>query len=189
VGGRSTPCSGRFTPGKDPVPIVHEAGWGQGRSGRAWKISTPPGFDPRTIQPVASRCTDWAIPHQFQCWHSVNYCNGWGGGGEGVNKISNFVLRGVTYFNFLSLFTTTRKFVLRSESSVPQNAIEWHVPLASPRIINVWYVYGARCWCRSGWGTALQTWRSRDRFSMVSLEFFTDIILPAALWPWGRLSL
>jgi len=38
-----------------------------------------------------------------------------------------------------------------------------------------------------GWGTALQT--SRVRFPMVSLEFFVDIILLAALWPWGRLSL
>ena len=40
-----------------------------------------------------------------------------------------------------------------------------------------------------GWGTALKAGRSRVRFPMVSLEFFVDIILPAAVWPWGRLSL
>ena len=32
-------------------------------------------------------------------------------------------------------------------------------------------------------GTALQVGGSRVRFPMVSLEFFIDIILPAALWP------
>jgi hypothetical protein len=34
-----------------------------------------------------------------------------------------------------------------------------------------------------GWGTALQAGRS-----LMSLEFFIDIILSVALWPWGRLS-
>jgi hypothetical protein len=40
-----------------------------GRSGRVRKISSPAGFDPRTVQPVASRYTDWAV-HTL-CRHLV----------------------------------------------------------------------------------------------------------------------
>jgi hypothetical protein len=40
-----------------------------------------------------------------------------------------------------------------------------------------------------GWGTALQTGRPWVRLPMVSLEFFIDLILLAALRPWHLLSL
>ena len=49
-----------FTLRNDPVPFVLEAGWPQGRSGQVRKISPPPEFDPRTVQPIASHYTDWA---------------------------------------------------------------------------------------------------------------------------------
>ena len=50
------------------------------------------------------------------------------------------------------------------------------------------YIWGARDRA-VGSGTALQAGRSRVRFPMVSLEFFIDMILLAALWSCGRLGL
>ena len=49
-------------PGKTRCPLYRRLGRPQGRSGRVLKISPPPGFDPRTVQPVASRYTDCGIP-------------------------------------------------------------------------------------------------------------------------------
>ena len=45
-------------PGKTLHPLYTRLGGPQDRSGRVGKISPPPGFDPRTVQPVASRYTD-----------------------------------------------------------------------------------------------------------------------------------
>jgi len=44
-----------FTPGKDPVPIVQEAGWASGPVWTGAENLAPPTFDPRTVQPVVSR--------------------------------------------------------------------------------------------------------------------------------------
>jgi hypothetical protein len=49
-------------PGKTRYPLYRRLGGSQCRSERVRKISPPPGFDTRTVQPVASRYTDWAIP-------------------------------------------------------------------------------------------------------------------------------
>jgi hypothetical protein len=57
--GESTPRPGCFTHGKATrYPLYRMLSWPHGRSGRARKISPPPGFDHRTVQAVAIRCTD-----------------------------------------------------------------------------------------------------------------------------------
>ena len=61
VGGqRHVPAA--FTPGKDPVPIVQEAGWAPGPVWIGAENFVPPGFDPRTFQSVANCYTDYFIP-------------------------------------------------------------------------------------------------------------------------------
>jgi hypothetical protein len=61
VGGqRHAPAA--LPPGMTRYPMYRRLGRPQGRSGRVLKISPPPGFDPRTVQLVASRYTDYAIP-------------------------------------------------------------------------------------------------------------------------------
>jgi len=61
VGGWLRPRLCRFTPGKDSIPIVQKAGWTPGPVGKGTKISPPPGFDLWTVQPIASRYTDYAL--------------------------------------------------------------------------------------------------------------------------------
>ena len=54
--------------GKTRCLLWRWLGGAKGRSGRVRKISASPGpgFDPRTVQPVASRYIDWAIPARYQ---------------------------------------------------------------------------------------------------------------------------
>ena len=57
-GGWLKPSPGLFNPGGDSVLIVHEAGWAPGSVWTGAENLAPPGFDPRTVQPVANRYTD-----------------------------------------------------------------------------------------------------------------------------------
>ena len=60
-------CGLRYVPatlplGKTRYPLHRRLGGPQGPSGRVRKNSPPPGLDPRTVHPVASRYMDYAIP-------------------------------------------------------------------------------------------------------------------------------
>jgi hypothetical protein len=74
--GWSTPRPGRFTPGKETLYSLYgRLGGPQGRSGRLQKISPPPGFDPRTVQPVPTElsCSNPVVSwirnqHSFCDW-------------------------------------------------------------------------------------------------------------------------
>ena len=68
-GQRHTPTA--LPPGKTRYTLYRRLGGPQGLSGRVRNILPPPGFDPRTVQPVASRYTDCAIAAHWNHWSNV----------------------------------------------------------------------------------------------------------------------
>ena len=63
-GARVTPRP-LFSPGKDPVPIVQEAGWAQGRSGQVRKFSPPTGI--RSPNCPARRQSLYRLSYRAHC--------------------------------------------------------------------------------------------------------------------------
>lgn len=61
-GGCSASRPGRFTPAESRLALYMWLDVTQGRSGRARRNTLPPGFDTRTIHPVASPLTDCTVP-------------------------------------------------------------------------------------------------------------------------------
>jgi len=102
-----------FTPRKDPVPIVQEAGWAPGPVWTgAEKSRPPPGFSPRSLQPVASHYTDWATRPTYSACKCIKYamikrCQthlvcGWH---RNLRERINRVLRGANFvFQLFPLF-------------------------------------------------------------------------------------
>ena len=70
--GWSTSRPGQFSPGNSSGTHFIGNTWARRRSGRVRKISPPRGFDTRTVQSVASRYTDWAIPDHIIPGNCIN---------------------------------------------------------------------------------------------------------------------
>ena len=71
VGGqRHVPAA--LPPGQTRYPLYMKLGGPQDRCGRVRKISTVPGFDPRTVQPVASR---YAFYGEEIMWFNIVLCD------------------------------------------------------------------------------------------------------------------
>ena len=72
-GGWSTPCPGHFTPGKNRCLLYRRLGGPMADMDGCGKSRPPPrpGFDPRTVKPVASRYTDCVIPAPARSSYSV----------------------------------------------------------------------------------------------------------------------
>jgi hypothetical protein len=74
VEGSASRLGRTLPPGKTLYSFYRRLGGPQARSGQERKISPPPGFDPRTVQPVGSRYTDCATALEvilLKCCHSV----------------------------------------------------------------------------------------------------------------------
>jgi len=60
-----------------PVSIVQEAGWASGPVWTGAENLDPPGFDPRTVQPVGSRYTDYATRPTVMLFEELYYPEIW----------------------------------------------------------------------------------------------------------------
>ena len=60
-------------PGKTQYPLYKRLGGPQGLSGQVRKISPPPGFDPRTVQPVAQSPYGLRYPAHAYAMRVVRY--------------------------------------------------------------------------------------------------------------------
>ena len=88
-------------PGKTRYPLYRRLGGPQGRSERAENLVPPTGIRSRTVQPVVSHCTDWAVLSLLDNIHLMFYT---GSETAGVNTrwISNGKLNNSYCFHIQS---------------------------------------------------------------------------------------
>jgi hypothetical protein len=57
-----------FFLGEDSIPILQEVGWAPGSVWTGAENLASTGFDPRTVQPVTSRYTDYTTQLKYSTW-------------------------------------------------------------------------------------------------------------------------
>jgi len=99
-----------FNPGKDPVPILQEAGWARGPIWTDGK-SRPYGIRSRTVQPAVSRYTDWATgPTKssfFPFWRLIPLFNKQNNRRNGISRLQVHVTFSLALFS--SVMATDRQ--------------------------------------------------------------------------------
>jgi hypothetical protein len=101
VGGQRH-TSAALPPWKTRCPLYRRHGGPQDRSGLLPKILLPPGFDPRTVQPMGSCYTDWAISayqrthilYKSRCSHTLSWTS--------LRNSSHVVVQGCVSYIFTS---------------------------------------------------------------------------------------
>jgi len=138
-------------------------------------------------QNEVSLCTSWRRKGDWRCGSTRAHVN------ESFMCVSvslmvlhKCVCVSVCFACFHKKLHNFRRFCSVLTSNNAFDAIRYRTVLLDP--LTLFLGSGTRGGA-GGLGTALQAGRARVRFSFVSLEFFVDVILPAALWPWCRLSL
>ena len=121
-----------LTPGKDPILIVHEAGWAP-RPVWTGRKSRPTGIRSPAVQPVVSRYTDWATRSSFII-RTITNC-------YAAKRISNtcYVMKAfngtsqTVNFQHLHGSPLLHKTLTQKSPSSLQH-IWWHVPINSYHI-------------------------------------------------------
>jgi hypothetical protein len=118
-------------PGKIRYPLYRRQGVPLGSSGRVRKISPPPEFDPRTVQPVVSRYTDWATGPTFvvvSLWNTRQQIR------VGSNMIY-WCIPNLTPSVFQQFIAIIRGVLFTSEATQPIPVLWMYMELATTQIL------------------------------------------------------
>jgi hypothetical protein len=110
-------------PGKIRYPLHKRLGGLQGRSGQMRKISHPPGLNPQTVQPVASRYTDCVILstlNKYTAWEKCRASECWDRclGSTHEHKQLPFLPH-----NFIPIIIRLKIYFFTTSFSMPSSAI------------------------------------------------------------------